>query len=30
LPEEFREMLVTALNTYGRVPELTEDGDLRE
>ena len=30
LPEEFRAMLMTALNTYGRVPELTEDGDLRE
>jgi hypothetical protein len=28
LPEEFREMLVTALNTYGRVPERTEDGLL--
>lgn len=30
LPDEFRAMLTTALNTYGRVPELTEDGELRD
>jgi SEC-C motif len=30
LPEEFRTMLLTALNTYGRVPEITESGDIRE
>ncbi len=30
LPDEFRTMLLTALNTYGRVPEITESGDIRE
>jgi hypothetical protein len=30
LPDEFRAMLYTALNTYGRVPEITESGDIRE
>jgi hypothetical protein len=30
LPAEFRSMLLTALNTYGRVPEITEEGDIRE
>lgn len=30
LPDEFRTMLITALQTYGRVPEITESGDIRE
>ena len=30
LPEEFRDALLTALTAYGRVPEITETGDLRE
>jgi SEC-C motif-containing protein len=30
LPGEFLTMLLTALDTYGRVPEITEDGALRE
>jgi hypothetical protein len=30
LPEAFRDALLTALTAYGRVPELTETGDLRE
>ncbi len=30
LPAEFLTMLLRALETYGRVPEMTEDGDLRE
>jgi hypothetical protein len=30
LPDEFRQMLLTALAAYGRIPEFTETGDLRE
>jgi hypothetical protein len=30
LPGEFLTVLLTALETYGRVPEIIEDGDLRE
>lgn len=30
LPEEFREMLLAALSAYGRIPEITETGELRE
>jgi hypothetical protein len=30
LPDDFREMLLTALSAYGRIPEMTETGELRE
>lgn len=30
VPEEIRQMLLTALATYGRIPEITEEGRLRE
>lgn len=30
LPDDFRQMMLTALAAYGRIPEITESGDLRE